>query len=601
MESLRTQLDQLENTQLVRRLSDEELTYLFKHTLTQESAYESLLQKTRRELHRRVGESYEKFYPDRLDEYAALLAHHYDAANDDEKTLVYATRAGDAAARLYANQEAKAFFARAIEVGKRGGATGEQLTHLYASLGRVLELSGHYEQALQNYEQMQALAKERGDRVMELAALISLGTLRSLSTPVHNPEQAHFLSDESLGLARELSDRPAEARILWNLMLLSKFTGHTRQAVEYGEQSLKIAREYDPSTGSGQRLREQLAFTLNDLALHGYKESGQFDLAQATMEEARQLWRELKNLPMLADSLSGSAIIYATRGEYDQALAAADEARGIGESIGNLWGQSYSRWVVGDIHWEHGDIGRAIETMEACMRLGDQAGFVATLVGIQSNLAMLYGEMGSVARGIEYARRALDKAEQELEGWMRWPLSALVRLFLWQGNLDEAEAMLDRAADTSSEGYFAINVLSAVATGELALAKRDFPLAVSAADSELARQYRMGARVYRSDLLKIKANALFKQNDFSSWKDTLEQGRVEAEAIGSRRMLWQILAPLSEIEKELGNATEAEALRARAREIAEYIAGQTPSELRDTFLLRPEVRALVQGSGGLRP
>lgn len=592
MENLRTQLDQLENTQLLRRLTDEELTYLFKHTLTQESAYESLLQKTRRELHRRVGESYEKFYPDRLDEYAALLAHHYDAANDDEKTLEYATRAGDAAARLYANQEAKAFFLRAIEVGKRGGATGEQLAHLYASLGRVLELSGHYEQALENYEQMRALAKERGDRTMELAALISLGTLRSLSTPVHNPEQAHLLSDESLALARELADRPAEAKILWNLMLLSKFTGHARQAVEYGEQSLEIAREYDPSTDTGQRLREQLAFTLNDLALHAYTESGQFDLAQTRMEEARGLWRELKNLPMLTDSLSGSAIIYAMRGEYDQALAAADEARGISESIGNLWGQSYSRWEVGDISWEHGDIGRAIETMEACMRFGEQAGFVAPLVGVQSNLAMLYGEMGSLERGMEYASRALEKAEHELEGWLRWPLSALIRLFIWQGDLDKAGVMLERTAGTLSEGFFAIGVLTAVAKGELALAKRDFPLAVSVADNELARQNQMGARVYRPDLLMVKANALLKQNEFSSGKQTLEQARLVAEAIGSRRMLWRILSALSQVEEAEGNQVEAAGLRAQAREIVQSIADHTPPDLRSEFLKLPDVQAV---------
>jgi hypothetical protein len=44
MESLCTQLDQLESTQLLRRLPDDELTYLFKHALTQESAYVALME-----------------------------------------------------------------------------------------------------------------------------------------------------------------------------------------------------------------------------------------------------------------------------------------------------------------------------------------------------------------------------------------------------------------------------------------------------------------------------------------------------------------------------------------------------------------------------
>ena len=57
MEDLRTQLDQLENMQLVRRLPDEELTYLFKHALTQDTVYASLLLRTRRELRRLQAET----------------------------------------------------------------------------------------------------------------------------------------------------------------------------------------------------------------------------------------------------------------------------------------------------------------------------------------------------------------------------------------------------------------------------------------------------------------------------------------------------------------------------------------------------------------
>src|SRR5512135_2453460 len=100
MTTLTTQLEQLENVQLVRRLPEEELAYLFKHALTQESAYESILLKRRREIHRRIAGAYEQLYPERLDEFAALLAQHFAEAGDDGKTLEYATRAGNQAARF---------------------------------------------------------------------------------------------------------------------------------------------------------------------------------------------------------------------------------------------------------------------------------------------------------------------------------------------------------------------------------------------------------------------------------------------------------------------------------------------------------------------
>ncbi|NIQ11403.1 MAG: hypothetical protein GWO23_17850, partial [Gammaproteobacteria bacterium] len=52
-------------------------TYIFKHALTQEVAYDSLLLKRRKEIHEKIGKVIEALYPDRLEEYYELLAYHY--------------------------------------------------------------------------------------------------------------------------------------------------------------------------------------------------------------------------------------------------------------------------------------------------------------------------------------------------------------------------------------------------------------------------------------------------------------------------------------------------------------------------------------------
>ncbi len=115
MEALATQLEQLENAELVRRAPDEDLSYLFKHALTQDTAYESLLLRKRREIHREVAQAYAQLHSDRLDEFAALLAHHFAEAGDEEKTAEYAIRAGDVAARVFGYPEARGFYAQALE------------------------------------------------------------------------------------------------------------------------------------------------------------------------------------------------------------------------------------------------------------------------------------------------------------------------------------------------------------------------------------------------------------------------------------------------------------------------------------------------------
>ncbi len=101
-----TRLAQLEDSQLIRRAVDPEPAYLFRHTLVQEITYASLLVKKRREIHRQVAEAIEQLLPEQLEQNAAMLAQHYAEAGEDAKTLTYATRAGDGAARVYANPEA---------------------------------------------------------------------------------------------------------------------------------------------------------------------------------------------------------------------------------------------------------------------------------------------------------------------------------------------------------------------------------------------------------------------------------------------------------------------------------------------------------------
>ena len=67
----RLTLGQLTESQLVRRTDDIDLSYLFKHGLTQETAYGSLLKTHRRDIHRAVASAMEQTYADRLDESGA--------------------------------------------------------------------------------------------------------------------------------------------------------------------------------------------------------------------------------------------------------------------------------------------------------------------------------------------------------------------------------------------------------------------------------------------------------------------------------------------------------------------------------------------------
>jgi tetratricopeptide (TPR) repeat protein len=578
----------LESSGLIRLAqSQPELQYLFRHALVQDAAYHSLVRDDRRAQHLCVGEVLESMYPDRLDELAPVLALHFDEAGDDKRALAYSMRAGDIALRRYANAEAVTHYTHALRVAKRM-PTEQALPflELFTKRGRALELRGHYEQALANYAEMETLAHERGDRTLELAALMARATIHSTPSAVHAPLHGKALSEEALALARDLGDRQAESKILWNLMLLCQFTGHMRDAVAYGEQSLMLARELD--------LREQLAYTLNDI-VRAYLGVGQFARAWLALDEARDIWRALGNLPMLTDNWGRSARIFFAVGEYDRAIIAAEEARRLSESIGNLWGQAFCRMFVGLVYFERGDLAVAIDMMTQCIDVATQAGLVMALVGTRADLAWIYGTLGATENGLALGRLAQATAER-LPVFRPWAVGSLARLQVMQGDLEAAAAGVTAGyatldlEDLSTHG----SVHVPMADAELALARQDFAHVIHVTDDLVARLRKVGMRSFLPDALFLKGRALLAVGQFEAAGAALGEARAEAESLGSRRMLWQVLATLSTLAERRQQFAEAQQLRAQARELIAYLAGHMPTtELANMFLLRPAVRAIL--------
>jgi predicted ATPase len=93
----------------------EEAEYTFKHALTQEVAYNSLLMERRRLLHERTGEAIEALFKDRIDDHLSELAHHYSRSANTRKAVEYLFRAGSQAAARSAYPEAVTRLSSALE------------------------------------------------------------------------------------------------------------------------------------------------------------------------------------------------------------------------------------------------------------------------------------------------------------------------------------------------------------------------------------------------------------------------------------------------------------------------------------------------------
>jgi ABC-type oligopeptide transport system substrate-binding subunit/class 3 adenylate cyclase/ribosomal protein L40E len=164
IETAEQQLDehlaQLQRVDLVREKARlPELEYMFKHSLTQDAAYNSLLLEKRREFHRKVGEALERLFANRIEQYLGLLAHHFEAAGDLEKAVGYLVQAGDRARLTDEHSEAIGFYQRAVNLLEQQHDE-ERLAQVWLKLGMIHHANFQFEAAHQANEKAFALQQK---------------------------------------------------------------------------------------------------------------------------------------------------------------------------------------------------------------------------------------------------------------------------------------------------------------------------------------------------------------------------------------------------------------------------------------------------------
>jgi tetratricopeptide (TPR) repeat protein len=202
-EALRRGLAHLQAAELLYETSlFPELAYTFKHALTHEVAYGSLLQERRRGLHALIVEALETLYPDRLAEQVERLAHHAFRGEMWDKALTYFREAGVKAGTRFAYPEAVACFEQALEA----------LTHLPESRHTL-------EQGIDR-------------RVVLRTALLPLGEFRRI----------HDLLRDAATLAEALHDQRRLGLISDRLCLASWQMGDYGAALQFGQRALAISK-----------------------------------------------------------------------------------------------------------------------------------------------------------------------------------------------------------------------------------------------------------------------------------------------------------------------------------------------------------------------
>ncbi len=416
------------------------LSYLFRHILTREVAYESLLYVDRRQLHRGIGDSIEAQQADRLAEYGEVLAYHYGLAEEWDKALYYHLQAGRKAQSIYANEDAIHHFRQALKAAEQVPYSEGHQLEVHEKLGETLDTLGNYDEALTHIYQAQDMVMLVGYSPEENARW--LAKLCHKTATVYEKK-----SDYEIGLnwlyggliTLEGMNTIEMARIYLVGAGIYHRQGNNAKALEWCQHSLDIAG----------RLQDQGEAHLKILA-HAYYLQGAIHLRYGdnarvvdVCKNSLRICEQIGDIARASQAHINMATAYFEQGNWPQATEHYLRALEIKRKIGDVYGQGFVTVNLGGVYLDRGEVDQAASYYQQSLEMWQELGNTYVI-------ALLYNNMGSVAlrRGdpdeaITLLHKSLEMFQQIGSGdFLPEVYRLLAKAYLDQGELDTA---LDRA------------------------------------------------------------------------------------------------------------------------------------------------------------
>ena len=395
-------------------------TYLFKHALIQEAAYQSLLRSTRQQYHQRIAHVLEELFPETVETQPELLAHHYTEAGLSATAIPYWLKAGQRASARSAHVEA--------------------ITHLRQGLAVLTPLP------------------ETPARLQqELDLQVALGPALFSTQGNAAPEVEHAYA-RARELCAQLGDTPQLFPVLRGLMQYYLNRGDLQTASQLGEQLLRLAQA-QPDPALRLLAHRQLGTILFN---RGEPAAAQTHHTQALALYDPQAHRALAvrygiDLGVLSHSQLARELWYV--GFPEQALQHSQAARTLAQEVAHPLSLVFALVVAATVHQGRREVLAAHERAEAAMTLATDQGFAQWLARgtILHGWALALQGQGEV--GLAAMRQGL--AAELVTGsalWQPYGLGLLAEAYGAGGHPDEGLAALAEALavmDTTELRYYA--------------------------------------------------------------------------------------------------------------------------------------------------
>jgi class 3 adenylate cyclase/tetratricopeptide (TPR) repeat protein len=429
-------LTELKDVELIyERSLYPELAYMFKHALTHDVAYASLLLERRKLLHGVVADAIVELYGDRLTEHDESLAHHYERAERWSEALAYLVRSGEKALAAFAPAQAVSFLERALMItDELPSVDRSTVIQIHHGLGQAMYLLSRWDESSSYYDAMREDAISLGDRASEGVALFQSAISLMWA---HRFEDAMGTAERARSIGDELESDAIIAGSLITIEGVHSVTGNRAAAAAVVDEASRVASRSQVPALEG----------ITDVwaGFHHHwagDERGALEIWQrgATIGRTHQI-------PIvLLWTLWTQQLALIGLGRYTPAIAGLEEhlelTKRLGDKVFRCRALNTLGWAYIDLcHWD-----RAIEFNSIGRRESKETGDPEIIRNAELNLADCHLATGD----IDAARGLLETVERDSrasgtwgEEWMKWRYSqhlhaSLGELWLARGDPDQA-------------------------------------------------------------------------------------------------------------------------------------------------------------------
>ena len=504
-----------------------ELAYMFKHALTQDVAYASLLVQRRKELHQLVGLAIEELYADRLVEHYEVLAHHFLRAEDWKRALDYLLKAAEKATKAFGLRQAIELYGEALEAARRLGDGVPVTTLMTIHRARADLFHGVFEldRSRAEAEALVDLARRVGDRPAEAGALVQVAS--ALQWAEDFPTALQRAGD-----AIEIAEAVGAPAPLAGGLFIRGYVHAVNGRLEAAEED--VGRALNIGRAVGDASRQALALHL--LALRRSWQ-GQYREGLDLGGEGVRIAREHRLVIPLLRCLWNQGASWSEIGDYDAALAALSEGLALAEKIGDDAFIPRFLNTLGWLHIDCGDFARGVELSEQSYEVTARSSRAGHGTGaerrayIRNNEADALMVQGDLAGAGEALKEAHDVVQHPPPSrWMTW--------------------------------RYSIHCFASLA--QLALLRGDPDRARRHADQSLEMATPTKSRKYESWAWRIKGESATVRRAWEEAEEALRRALAIAQSIGQPRQIWMSQAALGRLHAARGRRAESYACHREA-------------------------------------